>query len=70
MINYQGTEIDFTPPWRRMTMIECVKEYTGVDFNTIETDEEALEIAKEKGYRNNSWNEKRRSYKCILRRIW
>ena len=49
VINYQGTEIDFKPPWRRMTMIECVKEYTGVDFDTIETDEEALAIAKEKG---------------------
>ena len=49
VINYQGTEIDFKPPWRRMTMIECVKEYTGVDFDTIETDEEALAVAREKG---------------------
>ena len=49
VVNYQGTEIDFKPPWRRMTMIECVKEYTGVDFDTIETDEEALEVAREKG---------------------
>lgn len=48
-INYQGTEIDFTPPWRRMTMEECVKEYSGVDFSKILTDEEALEIAREKG---------------------
>ena len=48
-INYQGTEIDFTPPGRRMTMEECVKEYTGVDFSTINTDEEALAVAKEKG---------------------
>ena len=49
VVNYQGTEIDFKPPWRRMTMIECVKEYTGVDFDTIETDEEALAVAREKG---------------------
>ena len=49
VINYQGTEIDFKPPWRRMTMIECVKEYTGVDFDTIDTDEEALAVAREKG---------------------
>ena len=49
VVNYQGTEIDFKPPWRRMTMIECVKEYTGVDFDIIETDEEALAIAREKG---------------------
>ncbi len=49
VINYQGTEIDFTPPWKRMTMEECVKMYTGVDFSTINTDEEALAVAKEKG---------------------
>ena len=49
VVNYQGTEIDFTPPWKRMTMEECVKQYAGVDFSTINTDEEALAIAKEKG---------------------
>lgn len=48
-VTYQGKEIDFKPPWKRMTMIDCVKEYSGVDFNTIETDEEALAIAREKG---------------------
>ena len=48
-IEYQGTEIDLTPPWRRITMIDLVKEYTGVDFNTIDSDEEAREIAKAKG---------------------
>lgn len=48
-VTYQGKEIDFKPPWKRMTMIDCVKEFSGVDFNTIETDEEALAIAKEKG---------------------
>lgn len=48
-INYQGTEIDFTPPWKRMTMEECVKEYAGVDFSEINTDKEALAIAREKG---------------------
>ena len=48
-VNYQGTEIDFTPPWRRMTMEECVKEYAGVDFSEINTDEEALAVAREKG---------------------
>lgn len=49
VVNYQGTEIDFTPPWKRMTMEDCVKEYAGVDFSTINTDEEALAVAKEKG---------------------
>lgn len=48
-IVYQSKEIDFKPPWRRMTMIDCVKEFSGVDFNEINTDEEAIAIAKEKG---------------------
>ncbi|SMC28965.1 lysyl-tRNA synthetase, class II [Clostridium acidisoli DSM 12555] len=48
-ITYQETEIDFTPPWRRVTMVDAVKEYSGVDFNEIKTDEEARNIAKEKG---------------------
>lgn len=48
-INYQGTEIDFTPPWNRMTMQEAVKKYAGVDFDEIKTDEEAVKVAKEKG---------------------
>ncbi len=45
-ITYQGQEIDLTPSWKRISMIEAIKEQTGIDFNTIETDEEALEIAK------------------------
>ena len=48
-INYQGTDIDLTPSWRRITMIDAIKEVTGVDFNTIKTDEDAQKIAKEKG---------------------
>ena len=48
-INYQGTDIDLTPAWRRITMIYSIKEVTGVDFNTIETDEEAVKLAKERG---------------------
>lgn len=48
VITYQGEKIDLTPPWIRMTMIEAVKEYAGVDFDKIETDEEARQIAKEK----------------------
>lgn len=46
-VNYQGTELDFTPPWRRITMVDAVKEYAGIDFNVI-TEEEARVIAKEK----------------------
>ena len=48
VINYQGTEIDLGTKWKRITMIDSIKEVTGIDFNTIETDEEALAIAKEK----------------------
>ncbi|MFD3155564.1 lysine--tRNA ligase [Haloimpatiens sp. FM7330] len=47
-VTYQGTEIDFKPPWRRVTMVDAVKEYAGVDFNEIKDDEEARKIAKEK----------------------
>ena len=48
-VTYQGTEIDFKPPWRRITMVDAVKEHAGIDFNTIATDAEAQAIAKEKG---------------------
>jgi lysyl-tRNA synthetase class 2 len=44
---YQGEEIDLTPPWNRMTMIDAVKKYTGIDFNEIKTDEEARKVAKD-----------------------
>ena len=47
-VTYQGTEIDFMPPWRRITMVDAVKEYSGVDFNEIKSAEEAQAIAKEK----------------------
>ena len=48
-ITYQGQEIDLTPSWKRVTMIDAIKEVTGVDFNTITTDEEAQESAKKAG---------------------
>lgn len=47
-IDYQGQDIDLTPSWRRVTMIDAIKEVTGIDFNKIKTDEEAQAIAKEK----------------------
>ena len=47
-VTYQGTEIDFMPPWRRITMVDAVKEYAGVDFKEIKSNEEAQAIAKEK----------------------
>ena len=45
-VNFQGREIDLTSGWRKVTMTEIVKEVTGVDFNTIKTDEEAQEALK------------------------
>ena len=47
-ITYQGTEIDLGTKWKRVTMIDSIKEVTGIDFNEINTDEEAVKIAKEK----------------------
>jgi lysyl-tRNA synthetase class 2 len=47
-VTYQGTEIDFKPPWRRITMVDAVKEHAGIDFNDIKSNEEAQAIAKEK----------------------
>ena len=46
-ISYQGKDIDLSR-WERMTMKEAVKKYSGVDFETIETDEQAIAIAREK----------------------
>ena len=47
-VTYQGTELDFGH-WERLTMIEAVKKYSGVDFSEIKTDEDAQKIAREKG---------------------
>ncbi len=48
-INYEGNEINLAPGWKKITMIDAIKEVAGIDFNTINTDEEAQAIAKEKG---------------------
>ncbi|MEQ0488098.1 lysine--tRNA ligase [Anaerococcus murdochii] len=49
VVEFDGEEIELKAPWKRIPMIEAVKEYSGVDFNEIKTDEEAKAIAKEKG---------------------
>lgn len=46
-ITYQGQEIDLTPPWTRLTMVEAVEKYTGIDFKNIKSDKEALKVAKD-----------------------
>ena len=48
-VQYQGQEIGLTPGWKRITMIDSIKEACGVDFNEITTDEEAVALAKERG---------------------
>ena len=48
-VTYQGQEIDLTPGWKKITMIDSIKEACGIDFNEIQTDEEAVALAKEKG---------------------
>ena len=47
-ITYQGKEIDLGGEWKRITMIDAIKEACGVDFNEINTDEEAVALAKER----------------------
>ncbi len=49
VITYQGVEINMGRPWERLTMIEAVKKYAGVDYNDWASDEHARLIAKEKG---------------------
>lgn len=46
-ITYQGTEVNLAAPWRRVSMVELVKEATGVDFSVQMSDEEAHALAKQ-----------------------
>ena len=46
-ISYNGVEIDLGKPFERLTMIDAIKKYAGVDFDAVATDEEAKAIAKE-----------------------
>ena len=48
-IVFNGVEMDLGKPFERITMVDAVKKYAGVDFNEIKTDEEAKALAKEKG---------------------
>ncbi len=49
LIPYAEVEIDLGKPFERLTMIDAVKKYTGIDFETIKTTEEAKKLADEKG---------------------
>ena len=46
-IVYQGVELDFSKPFERITMLDAVKKYTGVDFDEIPDTETAKKVAKE-----------------------
>ncbi|MGZ4032775.1 MAG: lysine--tRNA ligase [Tumebacillaceae bacterium] len=55
-ISYQGTEVDLTPQWRRVSMVDAVKAETDVDFSQVMTDEEAHELAKKHNVKvEKSW---------------
>ncbi|MBM7856047.1 lysyl-tRNA synthetase class 2 [Desulfohalotomaculum tongense] len=59
-IRYQEQEIDLTPPWKRLPMLEAVKQYSGLDFNSITSAEEARNKAKELGLEiegHESWGD-------------
>lgn len=60
VVTYQGEEIHLAAPWKRITMIDAVKEYIGVDFASFQTDEEARQAARDAGFHiegKPSWGE-------------
>ena len=48
-VQWLGQDVDLTPGWKRMTMVEAVREYVGIDFAAISDDAAAVAAAKEKG---------------------
>ena len=46
-ISYNGVEMDLGKPFERITMVDAVKKYTGIDWNDVHTTEEARELAKQ-----------------------
>lgn len=48
-VEWMGEKVNLAPDWRRMTMIEAVREYVGIDFDAISDDAEAVAAAKSKG---------------------
>jgi lysyl-tRNA synthetase class 2 len=47
-VTYQETEIDFKPPWNRISMVDAVKKYSGVDFSILKDDAEARKVCEGK----------------------
>lgn len=60
IIEYQGKQIDLTPPWDRLTMLGAIKKYTDVDFSEMLSQPEAFDAAKEMGIEvedSDSWGQ-------------
>ena len=69
---WMGEKIDLTPGWPRMTMVEAVKKYVGIDFGAITDDAEAVAAAKAKGVELSDAAEKtwgNALYACFDQRV-
>ena len=71
-LEWMGHKLDLTPGWKRMTMAEAVKEHLGIDFMAINTDEEAVELAKSVGVelgedKDHTWGNL--LYECFDRHV-
>lgn len=55
LINYQGTELDFSKPFARVHMFDAIKEVTGIDFWEPMTDDQARQLADDNGVKYESW---------------
>ena len=71
-VEWMGHKVDLTPGWPRMTMVEAVKKYVGIDFDAISDDAEAVAAAKEKGVELSDAAEKtwgNALYACFDQRV-
>ena len=71
-VEWMGEQIDLTPGWPRMTMVEAVKKYVGIDFGAITDDAEAVSAAKAKGVELSDAAEKtwgNALYACFDQRV-
>ena len=71
-VEWMGEQIDLTPGWRRLTMVDAVKEYVGVDFGAITDDAEAVAAAKAVGVELADAAEKTRGnalYACFDQKV-
>lgn len=71
-VTWQGENINLAPGWRRLTMADAVKEHLGVDFMSVNTDEEAVALAKSVGVEIPKEKEKTWGlalYECFDQRV-